>query len=55
MSSIGGLDLLYPVKLRIVFFFFFKESENPYNAELFIVMTEEGNLTCQVNKRDGKE
>ena len=33
----------------------YKKNEKTSNGELFILMTEEGNLTCQVNTKDGKE
>ena len=33
----------------------YKKNEKTSNGELLILMTEEGNLTCQVNKKDAKE
>ena len=33
----------------------YKKNAKAYNGELFILMTEEGNLTCQVNAKVGKE
>ena len=33
----------------------YKKNAKASNGELFILMTEEGNLTCQVNTKVGKE
>ena len=33
----------------------YKKNATTSNGELFILMTKEGDLTCQVNKKDGKE
>ena len=47
MSSTGSLVLLYPS--------LHKKDTKTSNGELFILMTEDGTLACQVNKKDEKD